>query len=75
MVVNPVFFEMTDKQRLISAFGRKMVDFQEAGGNSKTPIAILNDFSRVGELMADTASMKRLDARDLMVVKYARMVM
>lgn len=75
MVVNLTFFEMSEKQKVIASFGRKMIAFQEKGGNGKTPLEILNAFSRIGEEMAETASMKNLSDTDKMVVKYARSVM
>ena len=39
------------------------------------PLEILNAFSRVGEEMAETGSMKDLLPVDMQVVKYAKKVM
>jgi hypothetical protein len=39
------------------------------------PLEILNAFSRIGEEMAETGSMKNLLPVDIQVIKYARKVL
>jgi|TARA_R110000744_G_scaffold276895_1_gene389408 hypothetical protein len=73
--INLTFFEQTQKQRRIAAFGRKMMEFSESGNNMKVPLEILNAFSRVGEEMAETGTMKNLLPVDIQVIKYARKVL
>lgn len=73
--INLTFFEQTQKQRRIAAFGRKMMEFSEGGENMKVPLEILNAFSRVGEEMAETGTMKNLLPVDFQVIKYARKVL
>jgi len=75
MSIELTFFEQSQQQRVIASFGRKMMQFSESGINMNVPLEILNAFSRVGEEMAETGSMKKLTTADLMVVKYARKVM
>ena len=73
--INLTFFEQTQKQRRIAAFGRKMMEFSESGNNMKVPLEILNAFSRVGEEMVETGTMKNLLPVDIQVIKYARKVL
>jgi hypothetical protein len=73
--INLTFFEQTNQQQIIAAFGRKMINFSESGLNMHVPLEILNAFSRVGEEMAETGSMKDLLPVDMQVVKYAKKVM
>lgn len=73
--INLTFFEQSQKQRRIAAFGRKMMEFSESGNNMKVPLEILNAFSRVGEEMAETGTMKNLLPVDIQVIKYARKVL
>ena len=73
--INLTFFEQTNQQQIIAAFGRKMINFSESGLNIHVPLEILNAFSRVGEEMAETGSMKDLLPVDMQVVKYAKKVM
>lgn len=75
MSIELTFFEQSAQQRTIASFGRKMMQFSESGINMNVPLEILNAFSRVGEEMAETGSMKKLTTADRMVVKYARKVM
>lgn len=73
--INLTFFEQTVRQRNIAAFGRQMMNFSESGLNMNVPLEILNAFSRIGEEMAETGSMKNLLPVDLQVIKYARKVL
>ena len=73
--INLTFFEQNAKQRRIAAFGRKMMSFSEDGLNMNVPLEILNAFSRIGEEMAETGSMKNLLPVDIQVIKYARKVL
>jgi|TARA_B110000977_G_scaffold4665_1_gene6723 hypothetical protein len=69
------FFENTTDQVAIANFGRKMVTFSESGKDMTIPLKILNEITRVGDLMAETGSMHRLTSVDMMVVKYAKKVL
>jgi len=71
--MNITFFEMTPAQRTISNFGRRMMQYSEDNG-ATVPLEILNAFSRIGEELAETASVKNLTAADKMVIKYAKKV-
>ena len=73
--INLTFFEQTNQQQIIASFGRKMINFSESGLNMHVPLEILNAFSRVGEELAETGSMKDLLPVDMQVVKYAKKVM
>jgi len=59
---------MTDRQRFIADFGRKMM-FLAA---TEKEDVLSNAFARVGELLAENASMKGLTALDHEVVRFAR---
>ena len=59
---------MTDRQRFISDFGRKMM-FLAA---TEKEDVISNAFARVGEELAEKASMKGLTALDHDIVRLAR---
>lgn len=75
MSIELTFFEQSAKQKMVASFGRAMMHFSESGLNMNVPLEILNAFSRIGEEMAETGSMKKLTPADLMVVKYARKVL
>jgi hypothetical protein len=68
--MNMTWFEMTPKQKQISSFGRKMMTFSE-NGNQSIPLEILNAFSRVGEHLAEKATIKGLSDADKQVVHFA----
>lgn len=70
--MNITFFEQTAKQRIVSAFGRKMMWASESGEYMNVPLPILNSFSDVGEQLAETATMKGLTPAQLMTVRYAK---
>lgn len=59
---------MTDRQRFISDFGRKMMFLAATEKND----VLSNAFARVGEELAEKASMKGLTALDHDVVRFAR---
>ena len=42
--INLTFFEQTNQQQIIAAFGRKMINFSESGLNMHVPLEILNAF-------------------------------
>ena len=65
------WFEMTADQRRVSTFGRKMVSFSEKNVKQDTPLEILNAFSRVGEHLAEKATMKGLSDLDKQIVRFA----
>lgn len=73
--INLTFFEQTKRQRAVASFGRQMINFSENGLNMNVPLEILNAFSRIGEEMAETGSMKNLLPVDIEVIKYARKVL
>jgi len=73
--MNLTFFEQTPQERAIASFGRRMMWFSESGKNMNVPLEILNAFSRVGEEMAETGSMKNLTTLDKQVIKYAKKVL
>lgn len=70
--MNITFFEQTAAQKIVSAFGRKMMWASESGEYMNIPLPILNSFSDVGEHLAETASMKGLSEAQLMTVRYAK---
>lgn len=72
--MNLTFFEQTPQQRIIASFGRKMMWASESGEYMNIPLEILNQFSRIGEEMAETGSMKNLTSLDKQVIKYAKNV-
>lgn len=72
---DPQYFENTPREKIIAAFGRRMMNFSESGVNMTVPLEILNAFSRIGEEMAETGSMKNLNDADIKVIKYAKRVM
>ena len=72
MAINLTFFEQTQSQRIVSAFGRKMMWASESGEYMNIPLEILNQFSRIGEEMAETGSMDNLSTLDKKVIKYAK---
>lgn len=59
---------MTDRQRFISDFGRKMMFLAATEKND----VLSNAFARVGEELAEKASMKGLTALDHDIVHFAR---
>lgn len=59
---------MTDHQRFIADFGRKMMTLASTENNN----VISNAFARVGEQLAEKASMKGLTALDYKVVGFAK---
>lgn len=74
MTMNLTFFEQTPQQRVIAAFGRKMMWASESGDYMHIPLEILNRFSDIGETMAETGSMDRLTSLDKQIIKYAKKV-
>jgi len=75
MTSNITFFETHEDQKQICSFGRKMVQFSESGINMTVPLEILNAMTRVGDIMAETGTLKKLSKTDKLVVKYAKKVM
>jgi hypothetical protein len=73
--MNLTFFEQSESQRIIAAFGRRMMWFSESGENMNVPLEILNAFSRVGEEMAETGSLKNLTKTDFLTIKYAKKIL
>lgn len=59
---------MTDRQRFISDFGRKMMFLAATEKND----VLSNAFARVGEELAERASMKGLTALDHDIIRFAR---
>lgn len=73
MAIELTFFEQTVTQRTIANFGRKMMTASESGEYlDRVPLEIMNAFSRVGEEMAETGSLKKLTKADHMVIRYAK---
>ena len=62
---------MTDRQRFISDFGRKMMALAATEKNDM----LSNAFARVGEFIAEEASMKRLSELDHQIVRFAKIRM
>jgi hypothetical protein len=67
-------FDMTASQVKIAAFGRAMMDFS-AKNYGAAPLEILNAMSRVGEEIAESASLKNLSATDHMLLRYSKKLM
>jgi len=59
---------MTENQRLIASFGRRMMDFAQFHSNDK----ISNELARVGYRLAETASLANLSDLDKKIIRYAR---
>jgi hypothetical protein len=59
---------MTDRQRFISDFGRKMMYLAATEKND----TLSNAFARVGEELAEEASMKCLSELDHQIVRFAK---
>lgn len=59
---------MTERQRFISDFGRKMMSLAATEQNDM----LSNAFARVGEFIAEEASMKRLSELDHQIVRFAK---
>jgi len=59
---------MTDNQRLICNFGRKMMEMAATESND----TISNAFARVGEHLAEKASFKGLTALDHDIIRFAK---
>lgn len=59
---------MTDRQRFISDFGRKMMYLAATEKND----TLSNAFARVGEELAEEASMKRLSELDHRIIRFAK---
>lgn len=67
-------FDMTVSQIKIANFGREMMNFS-ANNYGSAPLEILNAMSRVGEQLAETASLKNLSPADHMLLRYAKKLM
>jgi len=61
---------MTEQQRYIAAFGRKMMDLARHHDNDK----ISNELSRVGNQLAEKASLKDLTELDKKVIQFAKQI-
>jgi len=72
--MNITFFEMTDRQRTISNFGRRMMQISE-DNLFNIPLEICNAMSRIGEELAETAAVKNLTKEDKMVIQYTKQLM
>ena len=69
------FFEMTARQKTISNFGRRMMQFSQETSPKDVPLEILNAMSRIGEELAETCEVKNLSKTDVQVIKYAKKVL
>ena len=72
--MNITFFEMSDRQKTISNFGRRMMQISE-DNFTNIPLEICNAMSRIGEELAETAQVKNLTKEDKMVIQYTKQLM